>query len=113
LQLEDGSVFFLDGATQLLKRHGILDQFPGKSRDLRIPELERGLRLLQCGVLLMELALRLLPGRALILEGGLSLLEGGSLPLELALRLLTRAPLLAKLLLHHGERGGLLLQVST
>jgi hypothetical protein len=45
----------------------------------------------------------------LALEGGLSLLEGRSLPLELALRLLTRTPLLAKLLLHRGERGGLLL----
>ena len=56
--------------------------------------------------------MRFLPSRALALEGGLSLREGGPLLLELALCLLTRAPLLAKLILHRGERRDLLLQIS-
>jgi hypothetical protein len=43
----------------------------------------------------------------------LSLLEGGPLLLELAFRLLMRALLLAKLLLHCGERRDLFLQVGT
>jgi hypothetical protein len=54
----------------------------------------------------MELALRLLQSRALALEGG-------PLLLELSFRLLGHAPLLAELLLHCGERRGLLLQGST
>jgi hypothetical protein len=48
-----------------------------------------------------------------MLEGSLSLLEARLLLLKPSLRLLTRAPLLAKLLLHRSERGGLLLQIST
>jgi hypothetical protein len=62
-----------------------LDQLPGESRDLRLPELERGSHLLQCGAFPLKLALRLLPSRALVLEGGLCLLEGDPLLLELAL----------------------------
>jgi hypothetical protein len=48
-----------------------------------------------------------------VLEGGLSLLEGRLLLPELPFCLLMCAPLLAKLLLHRGERGDLLLQVGT
>jgi hypothetical protein len=73
-----------------------MDQLPGELRDLRVPELERGSGLPQRGALPLELALRLLPSRAL--------LEGGPLLLELSLHLLTCAPLLAKLLLHCSER---------
>jgi hypothetical protein len=90
-----------------------LDQFSGERRDLYIPDLDRGPRLLQRGVLLLESALRLLPGQALALKDSLSLLEGGSLLMELALHLLMCTLLLAKLLFHHGERGDFLLQIST
>jgi hypothetical protein len=112
LQLEDGGVLLLTSLPQLLVQHALLDQLLGESCDLCVPELKHGPRLLQRGVLPLELALRHLPGRALTLEGDLSLLEGGLLLLELTLWLLTRALLRAKLLLHRNERGDLLLQVS-
>jgi hypothetical protein len=54
-------------------------------------------------MLLLELALRFLPSRALALKGGLGLIEGRPPLLELAFRLLTRVPVLAELLLHRGE----------
>jgi hypothetical protein len=109
LQLEDGGVLLLASLPQLLVRHAFLDQLPSEPRDLHISELKRGPRLLQRGVLPLELTLCLLLGRVLALEGGLSLLEGGLLLLELALLLLPRTPLLAKLLLHRSKRGDLLL----
>jgi hypothetical protein len=49
------------------------------------------------------------PDRTLALDGGSRVLEGSLLLVELSLSLLSRAPLLAKLLLHCGERRGLLL----
>jgi hypothetical protein len=103
LQLEDGGVLILAGIQQLLERHDLLDQLPGKPRDLCLSELEQGSHLPQRGAFPPKLALCLFPSRALVLESRLSLLEGGSLLLELALRLLTRAPLLAKLLLQRSE----------
>jgi hypothetical protein len=63
-------------------------------------------------VLPLELALRLLLGRALALEGGLCLLEGGLLLLEPTLHLLPRALLLAELLPHRSKRSDHLRQVS-
>jgi hypothetical protein len=62
LQLEDGSVLLLADLPQLLVQHAFLDQLLGELRDLCVPELKRGPRLLQRDVLPLELALRLLPG---------------------------------------------------
>jgi hypothetical protein len=70
------------------------------------------MRLLQRGVLPLELALRFLPGRALVLEGSLGLLEDGLLLLELSLRLLACALLLAELLPHRNKQGDLIRQIS-
>jgi hypothetical protein len=84
-----------------------LDQLAREPRDLQVPELEGGLRLLQSGALPLKLDLRFLSGRTLVLEGRPCLLEGGPLPLELSLRLLARAPLLLELLFHRGKRGDL------
>jgi hypothetical protein len=93
---------------QFLVGHALLDQLPGEPRDLEVPELERGPRLLQRGVLPLELALHLLPSRALTLEGGLRLLEGGLLLLESTLCLLKHALLLAELLPHRSKKSDLL-----
>jgi hypothetical protein len=107
LQLENGGVFLLAGLPQLLVGHTLLDQLAREPRDLLIPELEGSLRLLQRGVLPLELALCFLPHYAFALEGGSSLLKGGPLLLEMSLRLLACALLLLELLLHRDERGNL------
>jgi hypothetical protein len=60
----------------------------------------------------LELALRLLPGRALALEGSLGLLEGGLLLLEMSLHLLMCTLLLAELLPHRSKRRNLVRKVS-
>jgi hypothetical protein len=60
-------------------------------------------------VLLLESAIGLFPCQTLALEGGSSLSKGGLLLPELSVRLLERIPLPLKLLLHRGERGGLVL----
>jgi hypothetical protein len=70
-------------------------------------------------VLLLELALCLLPSRALALEGCPSVLKGGQLLLGLSFSMLACASLLAKLLLHLAQVSaqlfgllGLLLRLS-
>jgi hypothetical protein len=60
----------------------------------------------------MELALHLLPRRALALDGGSSILKGGPVLLEMSFHLRACTPLLAELLLHLNERRHLLLQGS-
>jgi hypothetical protein len=98
LPLKDDGVLLLAGQPQILVGHTLLDQLPGEPRNLRVPDLEGGPRLLQCSVLPLELALRFLPGRALVLKGSLGLLEGRLLLLEPILRLLACTLLLAELL---------------
>jgi hypothetical protein len=112
LQLEDGGILLLTGLLQVLVGHTLLDQLPGEPRDLRVSELEGSPRLLQRGVLLLELALRFLPGEVLALEGSLGLLEGGLLLMEPSLHLLACTLLLAELLSHRSKRGDLIRQVS-
>jgi uncharacterized membrane protein HdeD (DUF308 family) len=103
LQLEDGGILLLTGLLQVLVGYTLLDQLPGEPRDLRVSEFEGSPRLLQRGVLLLELALRFLPGEVLALEGSLGLLEGGLLLLEPSLHLLACTLLLAELLSHRSK----------
>jgi hypothetical protein len=62
------------------------------------------LRLLQRGVLPLELALHFLPHHVFALEGSSGLLEGGLLLLEPSFCLLAHASLLLELLLCRGKR---------
>jgi hypothetical protein len=87
-----------------------LHQLPVEARDLLLPRLERGPRLLKRGTLPLELAQHLLARHPLLLERGLGLDERRPLPLELAFRLLAGGLLLPELLLRRGECGGLVRQ---
>jgi hypothetical protein len=71
-------------------RDAELGQLPVEPRDLIIPLPEGRTRPLNCGTLLLELALRLFPPQTLALEGGPGLGKSDPLLLELGLRLLAR-----------------------
>jgi hypothetical protein len=102
----------LEGLAQVFVRDAELGQLPVEPRDLIIPLLEGRLHPLKCGGLLLETALRLFPCQTLELEGGPGLGKGGPLLLELGLRLLARDLFLLELILHRGERGGLVRQAG-
>jgi hypothetical protein len=74
-----------------------LVQLPVEPRDVLVPELAGGSRLLERNTLPLELALRLLRRCAFTLEGSSGLLKSRSLLLEPSLRLLVRALLLLEL----------------
>jgi hypothetical protein len=60
LQLEDRGLLLLEGLVQILVRNADLNQLPVEPRHLVLPLLERGLRPLEHGALLLELAQHLL-----------------------------------------------------
>jgi hypothetical protein len=74
-----------------------LVQLPVEPRDVLVPELAGGSRLLERNTLPLELALRLLRRCAFMLEGSSGLVKSRLLLLEPSLRLLVRALLLLEL----------------
>jgi hypothetical protein len=98
LQVKDCGLLLLEGLAQIFVRNAGLHQLPVKPRHLLLLLLEGVLRLLERGVLPLELTQRLLPRQALPLERGPGLGESSLLLLEPGFRLLTRGPLLAELL---------------
>jgi hypothetical protein len=106
-QVKDHGLLLLEGLAQIFVRNVDLDQFPVEPRHLVVPLLERGLRPLERGALLLELTQRLLPRQAFPLERGPGFGESSLLLLELGVRLLTRVPFLSEPLLRRGERVGL------
>jgi hypothetical protein len=85
-------------------RDAELGQLPVEPRDLVILLLEGCPHPLKCGVLLLELALRLFPPQTLTPEGGLGLGEGGPLLLELSLRVLACDLFLPEPIFRRGKR---------
>jgi hypothetical protein len=112
LQLKDDSVLLLAGLSQVLVGHTLLDQLTGEPRDLLVPGLDGGLRLLKRSMLPLKMALALPLGPRFALKGGLGLLEGGPLLLELSLHLMACALLLTELLPHRGKRSDLVRQIG-
>jgi hypothetical protein len=98
-------ILFLASLALILVGDAQLVRLPVEPRDFLIPELEGGSRLLERGMLPLELALCLLPRHAFSLEGSSGLLESRLLLLESSFRLLARALLLLELPLCRGERG--------
>jgi hypothetical protein len=107
LQLEERGPLLLEGLVLVFMRDADLHQLPVAARDLLLPRLEHGLRLLKRGTLPLELAQCLLARHPLLFERGPGVDERRPLPLELAFRLLAGSSLLPELLLRRGERGGL------
>jgi hypothetical protein len=112
LQAENCGFLLLEGLAKILVRDTELVELPVKPRDFFVPLLEGCLRPFECDALLLESALGLFPHQTLALKGGPSLSKGSPLLLELSVRLLACVPLPLKLLLHRGERGGLVCQAG-
>jgi hypothetical protein len=110
LQMQDCGLLLLEGLARIFVRNADLDQLPVEPRHLVLPLLERDLRPLERGALLLELTQRFLPRQALPLEHSPGLDESGPLLLKLAFCLPACDSLLPEFLLRRGECGSLVRQ---